>query len=93
MLFLQATAVQRAASCPDERARASMWHAGPRIGDGYRKLSLTPAGVPNEGGRASLPRGGAQTRTGQTPPPANQMMNWLFKYYVTALPGGSAPPP
>ena len=45
------------------------------------------------GGRASLPRGGAQTRTGQTPPPANQMMNWLFKYYVTALPGGSAPPP
>ena len=20
-------------------------------------------------------------------------MNWLFKYYVTALPGGSAPPP
>ena len=21
------------------------------------------------------------------------MMNWLFKYYVTALPGGSAPPP
>ena len=26
--------VQRAASCPDERARASMWHAGPRIGDG-----------------------------------------------------------
>ena len=37
--------------------------------------------------------GGAQTRTGQTPPPANQMMNWLFKYYVTALPGGSAPPP
>ena len=30
------------------RARASMWHAGPRIGDGYRKLSLTPTGVPNE---------------------------------------------
>ena len=27
------------------------------------------------------------------PPPANQMINWLFKYYVTALPGGSAPPP
>ena len=48
LLFLQATAVQRAASCPDERARASMWHAGPRIGDGYRKLSLTPTGVPNE---------------------------------------------
>ena len=45
------------------------------------------------GGRASLPRRGPQTRTGQTPPPANQMMNWLFKYYVTALPGGSAPPP
>ena len=35
-------------SCPDVRARASMWHAGPRIGDGYRKLSLTPTGVPNE---------------------------------------------
>ena len=30
------------------RARAGMWHAGPRIGDGYRKLSLTPTGVPNE---------------------------------------------
>ena len=30
------------------RARASMWHAGPRIGDGYRKLSLTPTSVPNE---------------------------------------------
>jgi len=47
-IFLQATAVGRAASCPDARAPASMWHAGPRIGDGYRKLSLTPAGVPNE---------------------------------------------
>ena len=39
-IFLQATAVGRAASCPDARAPASMWHAGPRIGDGYRKLSL-----------------------------------------------------
>ena len=30
---------------PDERAPASMRHADPRIGDGYRKLSLTPTGV------------------------------------------------
>ena len=47
----------------------------------------------HRGGRASLPRRGPQTRTGQTPPPANHMLNWLFKYYVTALRWGSAPPP
>ena len=49
-------------SCPDARAPASMWHAGPRIGDGYRKLSLTPAGVPNESWRLSFkyPPGGCR---------------------------------
>ena len=36
---------------------------------------------------------GAPNEDRPDPPPANQMMNWLFKYYVTALPGGSAPPP
>ena len=45
-----------------------------------------------QGGRASLPRRGPQTRTGQTPPLANHMLNWLFNYYVTALRWGSAPP-
>ena len=37
--------------------------------------------------------GGPKRGQARPPPPANQMMNWLFKYYVTALPGGSAPPP
>ena len=36
---------------------------------------------------------GAPNEDRPDPPPANQMMNWPFKYYVTALPGGSAPPP
>ena len=35
-------------SAPDECAPASARHAAPHIGDGYRKLSLTPTGVPDE---------------------------------------------
>ena len=37
--------------------------------------------------------GGGPNEDRPDPPPANQMIKWLFKYYVTALPGGSAPPP
>ena len=32
--------------------------------------------------------GGGPNEDRPDPPPANQMINWLLKYYVTALPGG-----
>ena len=36
---------------------------------------------------------GAPNEDRTDPPPANHMLNWLFKYYVTALCWGSATPP
>ena len=57
-------------------------------------MGVRPVLRTKQQGRARFAsEGGGPNEDRPDPPPANQMMNWLFKYYVTALPGGSAPPP